>query len=870
MFRPGQEEALCFAYRGAPVSVVVLPTSAGKTAIMFAGPSVATTGVTLVVVPFACLLEEMASRARAVGICVVTSQELADGSRRFHMQSTRIVVTTPEALDVSSSELHTVLRTLEDEDLLDRVVFDECHNIPEALLTRWRPAFYKTLHGRVRVPQWLFLTATLPPSLEHRFLDSVLLARDGCAEPVEATCRALAARPPPTCQPAHPDVFRRPSHRPDLSYRVARYSRDDSIADRVRDVLAARDAPTAHLPRPRKVLVLLTISLEAAVAVASSFGQELICSAKHYADDAHRRARVEAALRLWNSQPIAWDPLGPGEAPPAHGALGPVLFATTVLAEGADVRADCVVLVGPVRSGILLAQALGRAARGPHPGTGIYLAPDALASRPRPAADAHPALAPAGKPTGADPPTHADVAADAAAAEWAGCAAHEAHEAVVAFANATRCRREALAAYLDRDSPRQECLRGDPDELMCDLCEQRWHRAHRTTTPPGAGPVRPSTATTEADHGYPDDMGDDADDWAQVASQCEPPPTPPTSATGTGSPSPVVAVHHSAPRKRPANGDAWAARSPTRVRLDTTNAVLPSVDAENPPGPSSSASRPLPHPTRASSQVSPSRPSRPPATIEEQLALYRTQTRIAHLYGSTAFCLFCRLVSPLDAPATVTAHISQHCQLIHQVGAGQAATTKVHVTLKDMLVWSRTGNSKYPKGCCFACCRPFPETPPKGSYRDPASYPHHLCKGNVYGTGGAYCQREGHVYEPMRGSQSKGPPVLIAAALFLLATHPPAETCRVLNVLAAPVRITRYFSPTPPQGESWWLDNDVLCFLGQEPNSGTPDHASTQWRALASRVGVLLSEKYPWRVTRAHLFVALMLPATATSVQVGR
>ncbi|TIC89408.1 ATP-dependent DNA helicase Q5, partial [Colletotrichum higginsianum] len=242
-FKPAQEGALRFAYDGRPLSVVVLPTGGGKTIVAFAGARLPGRGVTLLVVPFANLLEAMRRRAAAAGILALTSEQLSAREAAFH-HGTKMLICTPEALHTASSspsDFAAIVQRLVDEHLLDRVVLDEYHNLLVSMFQDFRRPFLHILHRLAAVPRWIVLTATLPPTHETFLVKTLRLARDGYYRPIEAAKEATLLPAPHDAGLDPPDgrgpqrhvdaVFRASVERSNLSYRVRTYRALHDLVD---------------------------------------------------------------------------------------------------------------------------------------------------------------------------------------------------------------------------------------------------------------------------------------------------------------------------------------------------------------------------------------------------------------------------------------------------------------------------------------------------------------------------------------------------------------------------------------------------------------------------------------------------------------
>jgi superfamily II DNA helicase RecQ len=152
------------------VVIVVLPTGGGKS-IFFLLPSKLASergGVSIVVVPFVALIDDLVTRAREAGIdCLQWASAAAQG--REHPQR------APQLLVVSADVAHTaefithadMADMLRGQGRLRRIFVDECHTVMMDVSYRGRLEELRGLH-RYGCPI-IMLTATLPTKLERWF-----------------------------------------------------------------------------------------------------------------------------------------------------------------------------------------------------------------------------------------------------------------------------------------------------------------------------------------------------------------------------------------------------------------------------------------------------------------------------------------------------------------------------------------------------------------------------------------------------------------------------------------------------------------------------------------------------------------------------
>ncbi|KAI3317262.1 hypothetical protein HD806DRAFT_492673 [Xylariaceae sp. AK1471] len=178
---PEQRESVVkvMAMGDGQVLIVVLPTGSGKS-ILFMLPAVAeTAGTTVVVVPFVALMDDLAARARDLGVDCLRWVPAARAGRDEPHRSARLVVVSAEV--AACAEFTSYADGLRARGLLRRIFVDECHTIIMDSGYRARLAALKGLH-RFDCPVVL-LTATLPVRLE-RWFRQVMIAED--AEMVRA------------------------------------------------------------------------------------------------------------------------------------------------------------------------------------------------------------------------------------------------------------------------------------------------------------------------------------------------------------------------------------------------------------------------------------------------------------------------------------------------------------------------------------------------------------------------------------------------------------------------------------------------------------------------------------------------------------
>jgi hypothetical protein len=178
---PEQETALYAVVRGVSPLIVVLPTGGGKTllpavAAMLDDAAQQESGrpcVTILVVPFRALIEDMRVQLGKAGIQAVEWQAGVEGDYQNRRTPASIVLVSADYVGSYSSQFLSYAALLARQGVLRRVVIDECHVAITA--DSWRPALRKLKDVRLLLCQQVLLTATLPPSQEAHFREAMLM-----------------------------------------------------------------------------------------------------------------------------------------------------------------------------------------------------------------------------------------------------------------------------------------------------------------------------------------------------------------------------------------------------------------------------------------------------------------------------------------------------------------------------------------------------------------------------------------------------------------------------------------------------------------------------------------------------------------------
>ena len=164
-FRSEQQQAAMEAIlAGDTPLIVILPTSGGKSLLFMVPGCLEDPGVTIVVVPFRALINDLVDRLRRTGIdCMEWKSN--------EVNPAAIVVVSADV--AASWKFLNYASLLERHGILRRVVIDECHLIFTS--SDYRPKLAKLKDLRAIGCQMVLMTATLPPLLEHELEESMLV-----------------------------------------------------------------------------------------------------------------------------------------------------------------------------------------------------------------------------------------------------------------------------------------------------------------------------------------------------------------------------------------------------------------------------------------------------------------------------------------------------------------------------------------------------------------------------------------------------------------------------------------------------------------------------------------------------------------------
>ena len=182
---PEQEQALTTIMSWTEQVVAILPTGAGKSLLFMLPCTLPDAGITILVVPLVSLYGDMLRRVNELRI---DHLEWRPGESR----EAALVLVSVEA--ASSSDFGKYAKRLIREQKLDRIVIDECHLT--VIAAEYRPSIVKLPAIRGLRTQFVYLTATLPPSMRLEFEERNYLHR--------------------------PTIIRASSNRPNIFYMVRR------------------------------------------------------------------------------------------------------------------------------------------------------------------------------------------------------------------------------------------------------------------------------------------------------------------------------------------------------------------------------------------------------------------------------------------------------------------------------------------------------------------------------------------------------------------------------------------------------------------------------------------------------------------------
>lgn len=252
---PEQEEATAFVLQAHATSIVVLRTGGGKT-LLFMGAAVLNNNRTvIVIVPYVTLIDDLIACASQHQVPCMRWVELT-------LQTSALVVVNADVA-VTPSFLHYATQ-LASSGRLQQVFFDEAH--VAIMDTTFQPMLRSLWLLRNITAPFTALTATLPPGLEMKLRDALLLADAA--------------------------IFRRSTERSTIVYAVC-----DTHGQSLTDVTiaTAQSCSAMWSPDDRGIIYVRSIR------EGESLAEELYCA--FYNVQAANRSNV---LRLWTERSGCW------------------------------------------------------------------------------------------------------------------------------------------------------------------------------------------------------------------------------------------------------------------------------------------------------------------------------------------------------------------------------------------------------------------------------------------------------------------------------------------------------------------------------------------------------------------------------------
>ena len=148
--------------------MLIMRTGGGKSLFFMVPAASSREGVSIVVVPLISLREDLRDRCSQAGI------RCAEWDGRSPPFWASIVLVTPESAVTKAFSRFINQKKMMRQ--LDRIVIDECHVVLEST-DKWRPQMKQLVEMGEKGTQVVYLTATLPPADEGRFLQVMGMKR---------------------------------------------------------------------------------------------------------------------------------------------------------------------------------------------------------------------------------------------------------------------------------------------------------------------------------------------------------------------------------------------------------------------------------------------------------------------------------------------------------------------------------------------------------------------------------------------------------------------------------------------------------------------------------------------------------------------
>ena len=300
-----QEQALAAIMSWTEQVVAILPTGAGKSLLFMLPCTLPEAGITILVVPLVSLHVDMLRRVREMNI---DHLEWQPGERR----EAALVLVSAEA--ASSKDFVKYARRLIAEQKLDRIVIDECHLT--VIAAEYRPSIVELTAIRSLRTQFVYLTATLPPSMRAEFEERNYLH--------------------------HPKVIRASSNRPNIFYMVRKVdAHNGSLLKQAASEAKQAWIESGFFDHACDKIILYVRTCKDANDLAELLG----CSS--YTAESGTSVEKKQILDHWIQNPDT-----------------PYIVATTALAEGFDYpHVRLVINIDEPESLVIFAQESGRAGR---------------------------------------------------------------------------------------------------------------------------------------------------------------------------------------------------------------------------------------------------------------------------------------------------------------------------------------------------------------------------------------------------------------------------------------------------------------------------------------------------------------------------
>jgi superfamily II DNA helicase RecQ len=316
---PMQEQAVRTMIAGVSPVLAVLGTGEGKSLLYMLLSRLPGVGTTVLLVPLVALRQDTVRRCRLLGVAYYEWRQGGGGDLLPSPGTSLVIASLDQAVGAGSTRLQSYLRGLDAGGELAAVVLDECHLVLTA--AAYREKMRRVYELRGLGCQLIYLTGTLPPTLEPALAERLLLQS--------------------------PAVVRGRTARADIKYRVRRIRTGGAfLTDAIRGIRIELDRRSKMFEgEPAARVIVYCRTRQQAETVAD----ELQCLCYHAGcGTTEQKAEI---LRRWT---------GAGEA--SNGER--VLVATSAFVEGIDYPSVRAIFHVDTPDGCLtFAQAVGRGGR---------------------------------------------------------------------------------------------------------------------------------------------------------------------------------------------------------------------------------------------------------------------------------------------------------------------------------------------------------------------------------------------------------------------------------------------------------------------------------------------------------------------------